>query len=50
MFIILYSLVSIRVLVGKVSRRRKVLKCLGFWYLVNDERLSLTTGTWNYYK
>lgn len=28
MFIILYSLVSIRVLVGKVSRRRKVLKCL----------------------
>lgn len=28
MFIILYSPSPIRVLVGKVSRRRKVLKCL----------------------
>lgn len=37
MFFVLYSPNPIRVLVGKVSRRRKVLKCLGFWHIVNDE-------------
>lgn len=47
MFIILYSPNPIRMLV--FSKRRKVLKCLGFWYVVN-KRLSLTTGACNYYK
>lgn len=48
MFIILYSRIRFECYL-LVVRRRKVLKCLGFWYIVN-KRLLLTTGACNYYK